>query len=590
MRRNSETPNSFEARSILRWRHASLLALVLLQFAPLHAIAQKTMPEASGLLDPAAKDIKNGMQMFRNRDFAAAAIKFNAAVRANPKSADAFTWRAITENQMKQYAVAERDFQTALSINPDELSAHYNLALTFIRLGNTDAAIEQLRTVFKEQPGVFEPEYNLAILLEGKKETAEAVEHLQAAYQARPNDAGVVQHLLVDLLILGRTGETQPLFEQLRSGPPSVQEKAGTALLEAEQFHPAVTLLANARAANEGREIDHLLARAYLGAGQYDQAIELLKPTESDDIAGEAAYLLGLAYSEKNDLPKAKEEFKRAISKSPRDGAAQYHLGLIESTNPAEPVEALHHLREALRDEPDNAVYGLMLGQILLQQDQAAQAAATLQKIQAKGPEAAERDLLLGIAYISTGRSKEATPILERAVKENSSLALSFNILGFCYFQQGDYARAADAHKQASDLRPEMLIFAHDAAIAFDRSSNADQAMVYAERAVEMPTASSDDHYLVGKLLARAGHKEDAVRELKEAVALSPDLDKPYYLLARTYMQMGDTAQATAWNAKLTDLKQKHERAYAAGKNVKPPASSTLLHGATITSAESEGP
>jgi len=84
------------------------------------------------------------------------------------------------------------------------------------------------------------------------------------------------------------------------------------------------------------------------------------------------------------------------------------------------------------------------------------------------------------------------------------------------------------------------------------------------------------------------------VNELKTAVALNPELDGPYYLLARTYMRTGDTPQATEWNAKFTELKQKHERDYAlqkaAQKKDKPVPSSTLLQGATITGAEGDAP
>jgi tetratricopeptide (TPR) repeat protein len=139
-------------------------------------------------------------------------------------------------------------------------------------------------------------------------------------------------------------------------------------------------------------------------------------------------------------------------------------------------------------------------------------------------------------------------------------------------------------------MRPEIGIFAHNAAIAFERSNQSDKALVYASRAVALPGATGDDHYLIGKLLAKAGRKDEAIGELKEAVVLSPELDASYYLLARTYMQKGDTAQATEWNAKLTALKQQHDRAYAAGKNNKPVTSSTLLDGAPMASAETDLP
>jgi tetratricopeptide (TPR) repeat protein len=576
--------------NVQRYRHQSLLRILLaaaLFSAAPHSTPAQTDPSAKP--DPAAAYIESGMQLFRSKDAAAAKLKFSAAVKLNPRSADALTWRGIAENQLKQYREAAQDFQAALRINPEEMSAHYNLALTFIRLGETDNAIAELRVVTRAHPGVVEPEYNLAILLEARKAIAEAAEHLEAAYQAQPADTGVAQHLLVDLWVLGRGIEAQPLLDQLRStSPPEKRRQIAMALIEAGQFKPAIFLLEDSP--EPPPENDLLLARAYIGAQEYGRAINLMQPREDTDRTGQSAYLLGLAYSGTGAVSEAQTAFEHALNADPQNTPALYHLGLIESKVPEQQANAVRHLREAVRLEPRNPIYTLALGRILLQQDQAQEAVGLLKDVRPEGPEAAERDLLLGIAQISTGSASEAAPTLERSVAENPALPLSHNILGFCYFQRGDYAKGAGAYSRASDMRPDVGIFAHNAAIAFERSNQSDKALVYASRAVALPGATGDDHYLMGKLLAKAGRKDEAIIELKEAVVQSPELDASYYLLARTYMQKGDTAQATEWNAKLTALKQQHDRAYAAGKNSKAVTSSILLNGAPMASAETDLP
>jgi tetratricopeptide (TPR) repeat protein len=563
-----------------------LLVTFLIILAPDNTMGQTAQSAGSSRSNA---DIQSGIQLFRNHEAEAAKLKFTAAVRENPNSADALTWRGIAENQLKQYADAVRDFQAALRINSDEMSAHYNLALSLIRLQKTDEAIEHLRIVTSAHPGVVEPEYNLAILLEGKGATADAVEHLKAAYQTQPDDIGVAQHLLIDLLTLGTTDEAQPILEQLRSSASAdALQQVGTALIEARQFPAAVSLLEGAQHAD--RKVNLLLARACIGAQQYTKAIALMRASGSSDGTGESAYLLGLAYSGAGMLPEAKNAFAQAVLADPRNPEAQYHLGMIQSAEPQQQQEAVQHLREAARLEPATAAYTLGLSRALLQQDHPADAMTLLQRVHPEGAEAGERDLLLGIARISTSGASQAAPILERAVAEDPSLPLSHNILGFCYFYQGDYAKAAEAYQKASDMRPEVGIFAHDAAIAFERSNNGDQALVYAMRAAALASAGGEDHALVGKLLAKAGRKDDAIRELKQAAEMSPDMDEPYYLLAHTYMQMGDTAQATQWNAKLTELKQKHDRAYAAQKNSTSVTSSTLLSGAPMNSSDTDAP
>jgi protein O-GlcNAc transferase len=180
-----------------------------------------------------------------------------------------------------------------------------------------------------------------------------------------------------------------------------------------------------------------------------------------------------------------------------------------------------------------------------------------------------------------------AVPALERAVGENPTLALSHNMLGFCYFSQGDMSKAANAYGQASDLSPETRLFAHSAAVAYDRANNAERATLYAARAVSLPAAKAEDHDLYGKLLAKAGRKEDAIHELKEAIALNPNLEEAYYQLGRTYLQAGDGAQAGEWMDKLKQLKQSHRGGDNSGKEgAKPMASSTLLQGAPAASPD----
>jgi len=577
--------------SAVRWGPVKLLIAASLLLPPSYDWAVQASAAAKG--DPAAADIASGMRLLQRNDLASAKLRFSAGIKANPQSADALTWRGITENQLKQYDEAARDFEAALRIDPTELSAHYNLALSLIRMGQVDHAIEELRLVLKSQPGAPEPEYNLAILLEERNATAEAIEHLKVVYKAQPNDVGVVQHLLVDLLAMGRESEAQPLLEYTQTiASAEARRQVATALLKAGDYKQAIVLLERVRAqAESSYEETMLLARAYIEAHEDFKAINLLKATESTDSTGETAYLLGMAYSDAGATEEAKNAFDYAIKTNPRNGRALYHLGLIESRAPDQLPAALGHLREAMLLEPDNAAYGIALGKILLQHDDAREAMVVLQRVHAEGPEAGERDLLLGIAQIIVSGSGKALQTLMRAVVESPSLALSHNMLGFCYFSQGEMAKAAASYGKASDLNPETRLFAHSAAVAFDRSNNADRAMVYATRAAALHDANGEDHYFLGKLYAKAGLKEDAIRELNKAITLNPELDESYYLLARTYQQTGDTAQATEWIARLKDLKEKQEHAYAAVQNsAKPLTSSTLLLGAPMAGSEVGAP
>jgi len=562
-----------------------MLRVAILCCLPWHGYAMQSGTD--GHADPAAADVMSGLKLLQRKDYSAAKLQFSLAVKANPQSADALTWRGIAENELKQFHEAERDFDAALRVRPDDVPAHYNLALSLIRLGESDRALGELREVVKLQPGALEPEYNLAILLEEKHSTAEAIEHLEAAFKARPDDAAVMRHLAIDLLALGRGPEAQPVLEQMRSiHSPDALREVGTALLKAGDGREAIPLLESLRAQSQASvELDMLLARAYLAAQEDSKAIQLLSLIANTDNSGECAYLLALAYLDTGALVDAQNEFEHALKANPRNGTALYHLGLLESAVSEQMPSAVKHLSAAVKAEPNNARFGVALARVLLEQDDAHGAMLELERIHSTGQEEGERDLLLGIAQIIVTGPAQAVPTLERAAGENPTLALSHNMLGFCYFSQGDMSKSANAYGQASDLSPETRLFAHSAAVAYDRANNAERATVYAARAVSLPAAEAADHDLYGKLLAKAGQRENAIHELKEAISLNPNLEEAYYLLGRTYLQAGDTAQAGEWMDKLKQVKQSRRGGDNSGKEgVKPMASSTLLQGAPAAS------
>jgi tetratricopeptide (TPR) repeat protein len=534
------------------------------------------------------------MWLLKSGDFAAAKLQFSAAIKVNPHSADALTWRGIAENELKQFGQAVQDFDAALRIHPDDLPAHYNLALSLIRLGERDRAIDQLREVVRLRPGAPEPKYNLAILLEEKQATGEAIELLGAAYKARPDDVSVLQHLAVDLAAAGRAEDAEPMLEQLRKGSsPETLRQVAESLLKADDAKQAVPLLETAAVQTEvnrekNPEIATLLARAYIAIHEDAKAIDLLKSLKTPDSSGRVSYLLGLAYLDMGVNLDAKEAFERASKTNPSNGTAFYHLALLESASAEYLPEAIGHLRAAVRTDPDNPRFGIALARLLLEKDDANGALPVLNRIHPTGREAGERDLLLGIAQIIESGPAKAIPALEHAVTEDPTLALSFNMLGFCYFTQGDMNKAARAYAKSSNLSPQTRLFAHSAAVAFDRASDVEQAMAYAARAAALPAANDKDHDLYGKLLANAGRREDAIRELQEAIMLNPNLEEAYYLLGRTYMQGGDSALATAWFDKLKQLKQTNrETGEHSSHETRPTSSSVLLQGAPAASADS---
>lgn len=559
-------------------RHTRLLIVFSVFLAPLpsSALQEATPVTANG---PAESQIQAGIALLKHNDAAAAKLRFSEALRSDPRSTDALVWRGIAENQLQQFSSAKQDFDSALAIDPSLLDARYNLALSLIRLGESDRALDDLRMVVSAQPGMLEPEYNLAILLEQKHQLDEAIDHLEAAHRSHPDDIPVLEHLLIDLDATGRNEEAQPLFNFLVSSSTAESRKsAGTALLQAGDYAGASVLFESVlRESPVSHEVKRLLAWAYIGMHRNAEAIDLLKADAVTDGSGESAYLLGVAYEASGSIEDARNAYASAFRFDPHNGRAAYHLGMIASSRPGQLNSALHYLREAVSLEPENPSYALALGKCLLEQNNPSEALRVLHRLQVQGPEAGEKDLLLGIAEIVLRGPSSAAPALERSVVEDPSLALAQNILGFCYLNQGATGKAAAAYGKASDLKPESRIFAHSAAVAFDRANDPERAHFYAQRAAALPDANGEDHFLLGRLLAKAGKPQEAVAELNQAIASNPDSQEAYYILARCYSQMGNDTQANYWVSKLKELQKTNADSGTTMHPVSTPLTSSAL-------------
>ncbi len=524
------------------------------------------------------------MRLLQSNEAAAARDQFSAAVAADPHSADALTWRGIAENQLHQYRQAAGDFEAALRMQPGSLPAEYNLALSMIHLEERDRAIDLLRQVLRAQPGVFEPEYNLALLLEQKHATTEAIEHLQAAWKTQPGDPAVVQHLSLDLIAAGHLDEAaQLLSESPDAAPAEALLRVSEALLKRGDDSKAIPLLEKLREEQPGREADFMLARACMQTHQDSEAIRVLQPNLESDPDGEASYLTGLAEADMGATQDAAAAFEQAVRTNPHHARALFQLAEIESAAPQTLDRAAMHLQTAIRLDPANADYALALARLRLEQNHAQEAMKALTGLRAEGSRAAQRDLLKGIAQITLEGPRQAIPTLQAAVAEDPSLALSHDMLGFCYFAQGDTRNAAASDARASDLSPSTVIFARNAAVAFERANDTPRALVFAKRAAALPDAGALDHEVLGRLLAKSGEPHEAIAELTTAISMDPDLEPAYFLLGRTWTQAGDRTQAKLWFDRLQEIKSRHQAQSANKTNTGSGLDgATLLRGGSI--------
>lgn len=151
-------------------------------------------------------------------------------------------------------------------------------------------------------------------------------------------------------------------------------------------------------------------------------------------------------------------------------------------------------------------------------------------------PNDAQPYLKLGVAYSSQGQYKEAVAVLKMAlqIKREAVDAQGFYHLGTAYSNLGKHSDALDAFKQA------LYIMRADVA---DTQSTAKNA----------PPLAHVYHGL-GAMYYNLQRPIDAIKELKRAIELNPKLADAYYVLALSYMAVGNRKSAEEQRNTLRNL------------------------------------
>ncbi|MEP6821222.1 MAG: tetratricopeptide repeat protein [Chthoniobacterales bacterium] len=151
----------------------------------------------------------------------------------------------------------------------------------------------------------------------------------------------------------------------------------------------------------------------------------------------------------------------------------------------------------------------------------------------------------LAIHLLHSGRSDEAIPHFEEALRLDPNYAEAHYNLGNALFRIGRIEEARTHYERALQLIPEFAAARYNFAILLRHTGEIPAALEQLERAIKIDPKMAAARQLLGETLLRAGRAEDAVKELQAAIAIQPNASEAYNRLAAAYFQQGLPEEAS---------------------------------------------
>ncbi len=532
-------------------------------------------------------DLQRAEELIQQGLFEQAREIIGEQLRQDPSSVDAYNVLGIAYTGEKDYAHALDAFQRALQLAPNSTKTRNNLGNLYVAQQKFDLAEKEFRKVLSLSPANRDANYNLGLVLLAKGAPLAAIQHFQRIHALTVETQF---NLVRAYLQAGKTTEAVKTARELSAAhKPDAQLHftLGVLLATAKQYKPAQLELEQANALQpETFEILHDLGQVYLRGHEYANAdFTLNRALKLKPDSVETLYLLAQVYSEQAKPSDALDLLVRARKLAPQNPDVIFLMARVSMTqNYFE--DAIPLLESGLKIAPQRADLHAALGESYFMSGKTEKAIAEFQKLIELDPSARSYGFM-GLSYRHLGRFDEALKYFEEGLKlDPHNTSCLFNI-GFIEERQGNYARAEDFLQQALHSNPDFpeallelanlrvkdkkFLEAIDLLRRFVKVSR-DPADGYyrlamAERSLHQTAAAQRDlnvfqtlsknsatgpypyQHLFDYLDSRSQLSPQArtqldVAELNDQIKKHPGQPQDLYLLAETYLKLGQAGPA----------------------------------------------
>lgn len=227
---------------------------------------------------------------------------------------------------------------------PAEAAKAYNEGNQFLKSGQFDNAVKKYQEALKTSKD-YRIFYQLGVTLKKQNKLTEAEEAFKSSIENNPNfdiaynglggtyfQEGKFEEAVESFKKLEQIAKQKTVKEQARLNIARSYVKLAEAVKKDGNYQKAIDYLNEAIKYNNLDAAYVLLASTYYENGDYDKAIESADQVlnmKTSNLKGAAYYYKGLAFKQKSDITKAKENFELAKKDPQYKRLVEYELKLL---------------------------------------------------------------------------------------------------------------------------------------------------------------------------------------------------------------------------------------------------------------------
>lgn len=344
-----------------------------------------------------------GLAFYEKDDLPNAILNYTQAIKLNPRSADAFYNRGIAYYDSKNYVASIGDYTKSIQIAP-AADAYNNRGLAYEKNGNRAQALTDFRTALR-----LKPDYDLAQT------------NLDRVENGGNSNTG---------------GST--------SGGSSGSDGGGGG---------------NSSNSNNDSDFYAELADDYFEKWDFSNAIPNYTKAIQLDSSAAASYIRrGFSYHYTGDVPKAYEDYDRAVKLDPKLKSEPYVQCMLYDVTADDANVGISTCTKTINEFKSFSLAYYKRGVAYRAQEKYDLALRDFSTSIQLYPEFFNSIIYRGLIYVTQNNNSAAITEYTKAIQvggaNNPNVYLAYNNRGAVYEAQGDYSRAAADYRKSYQLKP----------------------------------------------------------------------------------------------------------------------------------------